>query len=179
MRQAHSPRPHQSISPTQLTQRERARRGHRVFGSKPAQTKLHSIHNLRPSSLRHSRCDPSQRRRMSKPGMAHISAEPRAGHCRIAAIDLFVVPTKASTCSSHCSVRPERLGLCQVTTSRTVEWIACQLTEAFPWNEAPRYLIRDRDRIYGAVVVRRMRAMGIRDKPAARPRPGRMALPNG
>ncbi|MEA2981869.1 MAG: hypothetical protein QOF09_3692 [Alphaproteobacteria bacterium] len=34
-------------------------------------------------------------------------------------------------------------------------------------DEAPRYLIRDRDRIYGTVVTRRMRAMGIRDKPTA------------
>jgi transposase InsO family protein len=33
--------------------------------------------------------------------------------------------------------------------------------EAFPWEEAPRYLIRDRDRIYGSVVTRRLRAMGI------------------
>jgi hypothetical protein len=40
-------------------------------------------------------------------------------------------------------------------------------TEAFPWNEVPRYLIRDRDCIYGAVVMRRIRAMGIRDKPIA------------
>ena len=52
-----------------------------------------------------------------------------------------------------------------VTTSPTAEWIARQLTEAFPWNDAPRYLIRDRDRIYGTVVTRRLRAMGIRDKP--------------
>jgi len=36
-----------------------------------------------------------------------------------------------------------------------------------PWNEAPRYMIRDRDCIYGAVVTRRLRAMGIRDKPTA------------
>ena len=41
------------------------------------------------------------------------------------------------------------------------------VTEAFPWNEAPRYLIRDRDGIYGAAVTRRLRAMGIRDKPIA------------
>jgi transposase InsO family protein len=41
------------------------------------------------------------------------------------------------------------------------------MTEAFPWDEAPKYLIRDRDRIYGAVVTRRMRAMGILDKPTA------------
>ena len=45
--------------------------------------------------------------------------------------------------------------------------VAGQLTEAFPWDEAPRYLIRDRDRIYGSIVTRRMRAMGIRDKPTA------------
>src|SRR5207244_11413336 len=38
---------------------------------------------------------------------------------------------------------------------------------AFPWKEAPRYLIRDRDAIYGAAVTRRLRAMGIRDKPIA------------
>jgi len=53
-----------------------------------------------------------------------------------------------------------------VTANPTAEWIARQLTEAFPWNEMQRYLIRDRDRIYGAVVIRRIRAMGIRDKPA-------------
>src|SRR5712675_645389 len=54
-----------------------------------------------------------------------------------------------------------------VTANPTAEWIARQLTEAFPWDEAPRYLIRDRDRIYGSVVTRRLRAMGIRDKPIA------------
>ncbi|HKA81806.1 MAG TPA: integrase core domain-containing protein [Xanthobacteraceae bacterium] len=37
----------------------------------------------------------------------------------------------------------------------------------FPWNEAPQYVIRDRDRIYGTIVRRRLRAMGIRDKPIA------------
>ena len=42
-----------------------------------------------------------------------------------------------------------------------------QITEAFPWDDAPQDLIRDRDRIYGAVVMRRLRAMGIRDKPTA------------
>jgi len=42
-----------------------------------------------------------------------------------------------------------------------------KFTETFPWAEAPRYLIRDRDGIYGAAVPRRLRAMGIRDKPIA------------
>ena len=52
-----------------------------------------------------------------------------------------------------------------VTAHPTAEWIPQQITEAFPWNEAPRYLTRDRDGVYGPVVRRRLRAMGIRDKP--------------
>ena len=44
---------------------------------------------------------------------------------------------------------------------------AQQITEALPLNEVPRYLIRDRDGIYGVAVARRLRAMGIRDKPIA------------
>ena len=54
-----------------------------------------------------------------------------------------------------------------VTANPTAEWVARQITEAFPWDEAPRYLIRDRDRIYGSVVTRRLRTMGSRDKPTA------------
>jgi transposase InsO family protein len=54
-----------------------------------------------------------------------------------------------------------------VTAHPTAEWIAQQITEAFPWREAPRYLSRDRDGVYGAAVTRRLRAMGIRDKPIA------------
>jgi hypothetical protein len=38
---------------------------------------------------------------------------------------------------------------------------------SIPWSEAPRYLIRDRDGVYGAVVTRRIRAMGIRDQAIA------------
>jgi transposase InsO family protein len=47
--------------------------------------------------------------------------------------------------------------------------VACEpsLTEAFPWDEVPRYLIRDGDRMFAAAVTRRLRAMGIRDKPIA------------
>jgi hypothetical protein len=52
-----------------------------------------------------------------------------------------------------------------VTANPTAEWIARQITEVFPWDAAPDYMIRDRDRIYGAVVTRRLRATGIRDKP--------------
>jgi hypothetical protein len=60
----------------------------------------------------------------------------------------------------HCPARPQRLVLINVTVAR-------QITEAFRWDEASHHLIRDRDRIYGRVVVRRLRTMGIRDKPTA------------
>ena len=71
-----------------------------------------------------------------------------------------------------CAPLPERLDRrdliwIDVTRHPTAEWIARQITEALPWNEAPRYLIHDRDRIFGAIVTRRLRAMGIRDKPIA------------
>src|SRR4051794_6153637 len=47
----------------------------------------------------------------------------------------------------------------------TAEWIAQQVTEACGWESAPHYLIRDRDRVYGEAFTRRIRAMGIRDRP--------------
>ena len=85
-------------------------------------------------------------------------------------MDLFVVPTIGfKLLYAFVIVRLNRRELVwiNVTTNPTSEWVARQITEAFPWNEAPRYMIRDRDRIYGAVVTRRLRAMGIRDKPIA------------
>ena len=47
------------------------------------------------------------------------------------------------------------------------DWIARQVTDAFPWDEAPDYLIRDRDGSYGQAVAKRLAAMGIRDHPTA------------
>ena len=88
----------------------------------------------------------------------------------VAAMDLFVVPTIGfNLLYAFVIVRLDRRDLVwiNVTANPTAEWIARQITEAFPWNEAPRYLIRDRDRVYGTVVRRRLRAMGIRDKPIA------------
>ena len=52
-----------------------------------------------------------------------------------------------------------------VTAHPTADWMEQQITEAFPWDEVPCYRIRDRDAVYGSVVTRRLRAMGIRDKP--------------
>ena len=54
-----------------------------------------------------------------------------------------------------------------MTAHPTAEWISHQLTEAYGWKVAPRYIIRDRDAVYGDVFIRRLRAMGIRDRPTA------------
>ncbi len=77
----------------------------------------------------------------------------------IAAMDLFVVPTIGfDLLYALVIVRLARRDLVwiNVTSNPTADWIARQITEAFPWNEAPRYLIRDRDRVYGAAVTRRL-----------------------
>jgi transposase InsO family protein len=87
-----------------------------------------------------------------------------------AAMDLFVVPTIGfELLYAFIIVRLDRRDLVwiNVTTNPTAEWVARQITEAFPWDGAPGYMIRDRDRIYGTVVTRRLRAMGIREKPTA------------
>ena len=54
-----------------------------------------------------------------------------------------------------------------VTNNPTAEWIAGQVIDAFPWDEAPRRLIRDRDGAYGSAYTHCIRAMGIRDRPTA------------
>ena len=88
----------------------------------------------------------------------------------IASIDLFVVPTISFRLLYGLLVlRHDRrcilwLG---VTAHPSAEWIAQQVTEACGWESAPHSLIRDRDRVYGEAFTRRVRAMGIRDRPTA------------
>ena len=68
-------------------------------------------------------------------------------------IDLFVVPTvgfKLLYGLVILGLERRQLVWTNVTANPTAEWIARQITEAFPWDEAPRYLIRDRDTSYGA-----------------------------
>src|SRR5262249_25100733 len=50
-----------------------------------------------------------------------------------------------------------------VTEHLTAQWTAQQMVEAFPWDEAPRYLLRDRDSIYGNCFQQRMKTMGIEE----------------
>src|SRR6476646_9362421 len=88
----------------------------------------------------------------------------------IASIDLFIVPTISFRLLygllvlEHSRRRIMWLG---VTAHPTAEWIARQVSEACGWEPVPTYLIRDRDRVYGEAFTRRVRAMGIRDRPTA------------
>src|SRR6478752_3700595 len=86
----------------------------------------------------------------------------------IAAMDLFVVPTIGfELLYAFVIVRLDRRDMVwiNVTANPTAEWVARQITEAFPWDDAPQYLIRDRDRIYGTIATGRLRAMGILHQP--------------
>src|SRR3984893_17924430 len=86
----------------------------------------------------------------------------------IAAIDLFVVPTLTFECLFAFLVlghgRRQLLWFA-VSRNRTAEWMAQQMSEAFPWTTAPTYLVRDNDRAYGQAFTRRLRTMGLRDRP--------------
>ena len=86
----------------------------------------------------------------------------------IAAIDMCVVPTLTFDLLFAFLVlghgRRQLLWF-EVTRHPTAEWLARQITEAFPWASAPAYLVRDNDRTYGNVFTSRVRTMGIRDRP--------------
>jgi transposase InsO family protein len=86
----------------------------------------------------------------------------------IAAIDMCVVPTATfDLLVAFLVVGHGRRQLLwfEVTRHPTAEWLARQITEAFPWVSAPTYLVRDNDGAYGHDFTSRVRAMGIRDRP--------------
>jgi transposase InsO family protein len=88
----------------------------------------------------------------------------------VASMDLFLVPTISfRLLYGFLILRHSRRELVwlDVTAHPSAEWIARQVTEAYGWQQAPRYIIRDRDCVYGHVFLRRLRAMGIRDRPIA------------
>jgi transposase InsO family protein len=88
----------------------------------------------------------------------------------IASIDLFVVPTIAFQ-QLHAFLvlghRRRQLLWFAVTRNPTAEWLARQISEALPWDSAPKYLIRDNDRAFSSSFKARVRAMGIRDRPTS------------
>jgi transposase InsO family protein len=87
-------------------------------------------------------------------------------HARdIVAIDFFLVPTLTfRLLFVFVMLRHERRELLHlnVTDHPTATWTARQIVEAFPDDSAPRFLLRDRDAVYGEEFARRVKSMGIR-----------------
>ena len=84
----------------------------------------------------------------------------------LASIDFFVLPTATfRLLMVFIVLHHERRQVVHfgVTANPTAAWVAQQITEAFPWDSAPRYVIRDRDSVYGALVSGRIKAMGIEE----------------
>jgi transposase InsO family protein len=84
----------------------------------------------------------------------------------LVALDFFVVPTV--TCKvlfvllilAH---HRRRVVHVSITEHPTAAWTVQQVVDAFPWDEAPRYLLRDRDHIYSASFRQRVHNMGIEE----------------
>jgi transposase InsO family protein len=84
----------------------------------------------------------------------------------LASMDFFVVPTATfGLLYGFLILRHDRRRVVHfnVTAAPTSAWVAQQLREAFPYEEAPRYLIRDRDGIYGDEVRRCLKALGVEE----------------
>jgi len=88
----------------------------------------------------------------------------------IASMDFIIVPTigfKLLYCLVILNHARRKIVHYAVTQVPTAEWVARQLAEAFPWDEAPSYLIRDNDPVFNGLVRRKLRLIGIRDRPIA------------
>lgn len=84
----------------------------------------------------------------------------------IVAVDFFTVPTatfRVLFCFFVISHDRRKILHFNVTDHPTAEWTAQQITEAFPWDTAPRFLLRDRDGIYGDEFRQRVKNMGIEE----------------
>jgi transposase InsO family protein len=84
----------------------------------------------------------------------------------IAAVDFFTVPTvrfQILYCFIVLCHHRRRIIHFNVTANPTAQWTAQQITEAFPYDSAPKYLIQDRDKIYGDFFVQRVNKMGIKE----------------
>jgi putative transposase len=83
----------------------------------------------------------------------------------LVSVDFFVVPTiRFQILYVFLVLAHERRRIVHfaVTAHPTAEWTAQQMREAFPWDTPPRYLLRDRDRIFGKEFVDQLKAMGIK-----------------
>ncbi len=88
-------------------------------------------------------------------------------HCKdLVSVDFFTVPTiRFQVLYVFLVLAHDRRRIVHfnVTAHPTAEWTAQQLRDAFPWNTVPRYLLRDRDRIFGTMFRMDLEAMGIKE----------------
>ena len=88
----------------------------------------------------------------------------------LAAVDFFTVPTVTfRVLYVFIVLRHHRREVVHfnVTADPSAEWTAQQIIEAFPYEEAPRTMIRDRDSKYGDYFTKRVEGMGIAEVPIA------------
>ena len=84
----------------------------------------------------------------------------------LVSVDFFVVPTvlfKVLFVFVVLAHERRRVLHINVTDAPTAQWTAQQLVEVFPWETAPRYLLRDRDAVYGGAFSSRVQTMGIHE----------------
>ena len=84
----------------------------------------------------------------------------------LASMDFLVLPTATfRLLFVFIVLRHERRQIVHfgVTAHPTAVWVTQQITEAFPWETSPRYMIRDRDSVYGTLVRTRIKVMGIEE----------------
>jgi len=84
----------------------------------------------------------------------------------LVSVDFFVVPTMRNKVLFVLVVlahHRRRVVHFNVTEHPTAQWTAQQVIEAFPWDTAPKYLLRDRDAIYGSQFQKRVESMGIEE----------------
>jgi putative transposase len=92
----------------------------------------------------------------------------------LVALDFFVVPTVTFRVLFVLVILAHdrrRIVHFNITKHPTAQWTAQQVVEAFPWEEAPRYLLRDRDHVYGTHFRQRVRHLGIEEVLTALQRP--------
>jgi transposase InsO family protein len=85
---------------------------------------------------------------------------------QLASIDFFTVPTATFRVLFVLIVLSHdrrRVAYVNVTCHPTAAWTRQQIREAFPWDQTPRYLLRDRDAIYGSDFGHRLRGFGIEE----------------
>jgi len=112
-------------------------------------------------------------------GVAHVFEESREGPNRVGFVHGSHRDLSGVVRARDPDPQPAPAGAFQCHGASTAEWTARQLLEACALEEGPRYLIRDRDQVYGERFSRQAKALGIREAVIAPARPGKTRTPSG